>query len=350
MRTAAWNSPLLSASDYLSVKQYAQSPWPLLIRGETGVGKEYLAQWVHVHSEAKEGPFVPVNCSALPVHLVESELFGYERGAFTGAHSTNSGLIRSADRGTLFLDEVGELEMSAQAKLLRFLDSGEVRALAGKKIYSPSVRVIAATHVDLAQAVRLGRFRLDLLERLSVFCFHIPPLRARPTAIQPLAEKILSSNTIAWEPKSLGILTRFPWPGNIRQLRNVLLRAAVLGNGTVRLDALSAVLKGNEWVWAESALKKNIENAKLWEIEHDVVRSRIQKFGGNKRAAAEDLGIAKSTLHDMLRRWKAKPSGSESRAFPQPFSQEDAAHFGDDIAAEPLGAASASGDAPRLVY
>lgn len=302
-----WISPLLTPSDYRLAQRFAETRWPILIRGETGVGKEYLAHWIHDHSEARRGAFVPVNCSALPIHLVESELFGYERGAFTGAHTAHQGLIRAADGGTLFLDEIGELDLLAQAKLLRFMDSGETRSISGRRLHSSTARVIAATHVDMARAVREGRFRLDLYERLSVLSLSIPSLRARPDTILPIAEKILESQSIGFEPGALEPLKHMPWPGNIRQLRNVLLRTAVVGENSVQAEALERVLGALEWVSADRfGLGRECasENAKLREIERDIVRTRLRKFGGNKKAAAADLGIAKSTLHEMLRRWR----------------------------------------------
>jgi len=248
-----------------------------------------------------------VNCGALPANLVESELFGFERGAFTGAQTSSLGLVRSAEQGTLFLDEIGELDLPAQTKLLRFLDTGEVRALNARKAQHAQVRVIAASHVDLLTAVKRGRFRLDLYERLSVLSLQIPPLRQKRAFITVIAENILRAQAFEWEPEALSLLTPYPWPGNIRQLRNVLLRAAILGNGRVARKGLGAVLAEHHWIWENTQTSQATgvsDGSKLWEIEQDVVRSRLRKFGGNKKATAEDLGIAKSTLHEMLRRWK----------------------------------------------
>lgn len=307
MKTNYWTSPLLTSSEYDQAKLYARSPWPILIQGETGVGKDFFARWVHDHSANKSGPYVPVNCGALPANLVESELFGFERGAFTGAQTSSLGLVRSAEQGTLFLDEIGELDLPAQTKLLRFLDTGEVRALNARKAQHAQVRVIAASHVDLLTAVKRGRFRLDLYERLSVLSLQIPPLRQKRAFITVIAENILRAQAFEWEPEALSLLTPYPWPGNIRQLRNVLLRAAILGNGRVARKGLGAVLAEHHWIWENTQTSQATgvsDGSKLWEIEQDVVRSRLRKFGGNKKATAEDLGIAKSTLHEMLRRWK----------------------------------------------
>lgn len=313
MKTNYWTSPLLTSSEYDQAKLYAGSPWPILIQGETGVGKDFFARWVHDHSANKNGPYMPVNCGALPANLVESELFGFERGAFTGAQNSSLGLIRSAELGTLFLDEIGELDLLAQTKLLRFLDTGEVRALNARKAHHVQVRVIAASHVDLLSAVKRGKFRLDLYERLSVLSLQIPPLRQKRALITVIAENILRAQGFEWETEALSLLTPYPWPGNIRQLRNVLLRAAILGNGLITRKGLGAVLAEHPWIWENSQTAQAAgvsEGSKLWEIEQDVVRSRLRKFGGNKKATAEDLGIAKSTLHEMLRRWKNFDAGA----------------------------------------
>lgn len=301
-----WISPLLTAGEYDTARRFAETRWPILIRGETGVGKEYLARWLHAQSDVASGPFVPVNCSALPTHLVESELLRYERGAFTGANVSSPGLVRAADGGTLFLDEIGELDPAAQSKLLRFLDSGEVRALSARKTHSSSARVLAATHVNLQRAVREGKFRLDLFERLSVFSVYIPALRERPKAISAIACRLLEQHRLEYDPMDLSVLTPLPWPGNIRQLRNALLRAAVLAKGPIRSATLIPVLEDLEIEWGagvDGAVSGDLEHAKLREIEKDVVVKRLRKFGGNKSATADNLGIAKSTLHEMLRRW-----------------------------------------------
>lgn len=285
---------------------YAATPWPVLILGETGVGKELFAQRLHRRS-GNSGAFVPINCGALPPALFESELFGYERGAFTGALQNHKGLIRSAQGGTLFLDEVGELALALQVKLLRWLDSGEVRAVGATRVEKVGARLIAATHVDLPQAVAEKTFRLDLLERLGVLTLRVPPLRERPEDIRPLAEAFLQTHQAAYAPADLALLDQSPWPGNVRQLRNVVLRAAARGGAAgIARSLWMEILREEEALAATLAHGSNrgILDSPLAEVEKRVIIDRVHRCGGNKKQAAKELGIAKSTLHEKIRRWK----------------------------------------------
>lgn len=287
--------------------RFARTEWPVLLLGETGVGKELLARRLHEQSTRARAPFIPVNCAAMPHGLFESELFGYERGAFSGALNSTRGLVKSADGGTLFLDEIGDLDLSMQVKLLRLLDSGEVRAVGSQRIDQVNVRIIAATNINLYTAVAEGRFRLDLLERLSVLVLQVPPLRERPEDLKLIAESILETLGVSVEEGVMSLLEAFHWPGNIRQLKNVLVRAAVLGNGRVTAGLVKTLLEEE----IENALELEPQNApqfntdlSLADIEKRVIVERLRRYHGNRKKTAEDLGIAKSTLHEKLRKWK----------------------------------------------
>lgn len=285
--------------------RYAASDWPVLLAGETGSGKEVLARRIHERSKRRFGAFVPVNCGALPPGLFESELFGFERGSFTGAAQGNRGLVRQAHGGTLFLDEVGDLDRSLQVKLLRFLDSGEVRAVGASRVEHADVRILAATNVDLLEAVRGGRFRQDLYERLSVLRIAIPPLRARREDIVPLATDWLDRLGCDYDRRQLAALERFEWPGNVRQLRNLLVRWSVRGRGTAERSVLEELLREErEAARSSQPTADLLASASLDDIERHVICARLKIFHGNRKRTAEALGIAKSTLHEKLRRWR----------------------------------------------
>jgi two-component system, NtrC family, response regulator AtoC len=288
-----------------TVDEYAKTPWPVLILGETGVGKELIARRLHQHSAVSAKAFLPINCGALPPSLFESELFGYERGAFSGAMQSQKGLIRSAGGGTLFLDEIGELEVGLQSKLLRWLDSGEVRAVGGTRLEQAPARLVAATHVDLPRSVAHGSFRLDLLERLGVLTLRVPALRERSEDIAPLAVSFLEQHGARYESTDLEMLTHAPWPGNVRQLRNVILRAVARGRGVLTRSLLAEILR-EESELSELLQQSNrdILDSPLAEVEKRVIINRINRCQGNKKRAAKELGIAKSTLHEKIRKWK----------------------------------------------
>src|SRR5271166_5150893 len=227
-----------------TAQKAASSTIPVLVEGESGVGKELFARAIHGSSERKSKPFVAVNCGAMPENLVESILFGHEKGAFTGATERHTGKFVEASGGTLFLDEVGELPLPAQVKLLRAIQEGEVEPVGARKPVKVDVRIVSATNRDLIADVKQGRFREDLFYRLHVFPITVPPLRDRPADIPALARHFLSlfaaeeGKTIrAITPEGLGLLTAYHWPGNIRQLENAVFRAVVLAEGdTLRID------------------------------------------------------------------------------------------------------------------
>lgn len=283
--------------------QYAPSDWPILLTGETGVGKEILARHIHEQSYRKNQSFIPINCAALPPGLFESELFGHERGAFSGAVQSSRGMVRAARGGTLFLDEIGELDPLLQVKLLRFLDQKEIRAVGSQRIEHIDARIISATNVDLARAVHEGRFRLDLLERLSVLTVKIPPLRERGEDISHLARALLSDLEVRWSDGALRVLHRYDWPGNIRQLKNVLVRASVLGKPRVTRAVMEKVLD-DERALTDHSMAASVAEPSLAEIEKDVILQRLRYYRGNRKTTAKGLGIAKSTLQEKLRRWK----------------------------------------------
>lgn len=313
--TIVGNSPalrkLLEIAD-----DYATTDWPILILGETGVGKELLARRIHQRSKSHKGIFAGVNCGAIPATLFESELFGYERGAFTGALQSQRGLIRSAHDGSLFLDEIGEMDAAAQVKLLRWLDTGEVRPLGSARYEKASPRLIAATHVDLARAVAAGSFRLDLLERLSVLTLRVPSLRERRSDIRAIAISLLEKFSARYTHEALAPLDDYPWPGNVRQLRNVVVRAVARGKGLVTREMILSLMQDEESLAEALSQGCDISESPLADIEKRVIIDRIRRCHGNKKRAAKELGIAKSTLHEKIRRWKLDEAPVVSRLLP----------------------------------
>ncbi len=305
------------------VESYAAHPWPVLILGETGVGKEVIARELHERS-GRNGAFVPVNCGAIPGGLFESEFFGYEKGAFSGANQSARGLIRQAHGGTLFLDEVGELPPTLQTKLLRFLDSGEVRALGSLKIESCNVRLIAATNRDLYTDTGKGAFRHDLLERLSALVLEVPPLRLRQEDIPLLSKAFLARMGVNSDGIDFTVLSRYGWPGNIRQLNHILLRAVLRSRGEPDASTLERVLveESRRFQGGTGGHPISLLQGSLAEIEKQVIVDRLKRFRGNRKRAAKELGIAKSTLQEKLRRWAAANDGR--CVVPPPHGWDDA--------------------------
>jgi two-component system NtrC family response regulator len=282
----------------------AQRDATVLILGETGTGKELVAHAIHHNSRRSNRPFVPINCGAIPADLVESELFGYARGAFTGALTSKSGRIESADGGTLFLDEVGELPLNTQVKLLRVLQEGEIAKLGESSPVRVDVRVIAATHRDLSAMVEDGTFREDLYYRLAVVPLKIPPLRERrediPGLIEALLDRIRERHSlpeIRLSPNVQQRLISYSWPGNVRQLENILERLLVLSSGDlITVDDLPEELISPS---APSAtLWPNLpeEGLSLEEIERELISRALDKFKGNQTQAARYLDISRRTL------------------------------------------------------
>jgi len=252
LKRAGLNDAIVGAEEGLrevmaAVRQVARSDAPVLILGETGTGKEVVARTVHSHSRRANGPFLRVNCGAIPPELIDSELFGHERGSFTGAVGTRKGWFERADGGTLFLDEIGELPLAAQVRLLRVLQDGSFQRVGGESSLSVDVRLVAATNRDLRQAVRDGEFREDLWFRIAVFPIPLPPLRERLQDIPALAAhfSLRAAERLSLAPRmpdasDLALLAAYPWPGNVREFASVIERAAILGDGR-RLEVARAL-------------------------------------------------------------------------------------------------------------
>lgn len=278
----------------------AASDSTVLILGETGSGKELVARAIHRFSDRAASPFVAVNCAAIPGDLLESELFGHEKGAFTGAASARRGRFREADRGTLLLDEIGDMPQATQAKILRVLQEREVTPLGGQPVRL-DVRVIAATHQDLPALAAAGRFRPDLYYRLAVLPIIVPPLRERREDIPALARHILAELRPASPPiltdAALARLSAHAWPGNVRELRNMLERAASLTRGAV-IDAADLALPGTEAPPAPASLPEAMAAT-----EAALIRAALARADGNRSIAARDLGISRQALYDRLKRY-----------------------------------------------
>ncbi|HXW93484.1 MAG TPA: sigma 54-interacting transcriptional regulator [Terriglobales bacterium] len=275
----------------------------VLILGETGTGKELIARTIHQSSLRRGRPWVDINCAALPENLVESELFGYEKGAFTGADSSKPGLFELADKGSLFLDEIGELQIQTQVKLLRVLDGYPFYRLGGHRKITVDVRVVAATNQDLDAAVSAGRFRKDLFHRLGQFQLRVPPLRERPEDIAALAEHFLTlKKPGSWfAPDSISALLAHPWPGNVRELRNLIARVAVeSSHPEIQKSQIRDALIGNPMAQRQSA---SLPVGNLDSMEEQMIIHALERSGGLRNQAAEQLGISRRTLSRKLKEY-----------------------------------------------
>jgi DNA-binding NtrC family response regulator len=314
------------------LQQAGPSKACVLITGESGTGKEMVARTLHALSPRRQGPFVAINCAALPESLIESELFGHEKGSFTGASERRAGCFEVAQNGTLLLDEIGEMPMGTQAKLLRILEDSKVRRLGGKHEFEVDVRVVAATNKVPEDAVRGGHLREDLFYRLNVFQVHLPPLRERKQDIQPLAEALLADLNRKHEchvaeiaPGVIEVLERHSWPGNVRELRNVLERAVILaGEGTVEMQHLPAFLQnrapagGDDTAGVAAGTPAAVESGgvrfqigtTVGEAERGLILRTLEFTRNNKTRAAEILGISLKTLHNKLKEYGSSPDQS----------------------------------------
>jgi len=280
------------------VERVARTHCAVLISGETGSGKEIVARALHYFSVRSSKAWIDVNCGALPEHLVESELFGYEKGAFSGAEANKPGFFEMANGGCLFLDEIGELAARTQVKLLRVLDGTPYYRLGGVRKVSVDVRIIAATNRNLEQAIQQGEFRNDLYHRLNQFHLRVPPLRERLEDIVPLANHFLSINfpdtTLAEE--TLDALETHSWPGNVRELRNVVLAAAMNSeNNLIRLRDLPSDMT------EQVASVSDTEGGQLSDVERRIIIETLAKFNGHQQKTAESLGISRRTLSRKLK-------------------------------------------------
>ncbi len=289
----------------------APSDATVLVTGESGTGKELLARGIHYSSGRAEGPFVAVNCAAIPESLIESELFGHVKGAFTGAVRDKEGKFELADGGTLFLDEIGDLRIDLQAKILRALQERSVDRVGGVKQVDLDVRVIAATNRDLERDVREGNFREDLYYRLSVVVLHMPPLRERkddiPLLVEHFLKKYSPASDIRLSPDALAFLTSYGWPGNVRELENVMERASILKRGdTITTADLPEKLSRRAAGAAGILLNLPDDGLSLEELEKDLIIKALEKHKGNQTRAAEYLRITRPTLIYRMEKYGLK--------------------------------------------
>jgi len=288
----------------LGVKRIAPTRTTVLIEGQTGVGKEVVADAVHQASDRRDKPFIKVNCAALPEALVESELFGYEKGAFTGAYMRNRGRFELADHDTILLDEIGELALPMQAKLLRVLQGKRFERLGSGKLVEVDVRIIATTNRDLKQEVKSGRFRKDLYFRLNVVRIVVPPLQARKEDIPLLANHFVAvfahENRIfkRLSTRAVERLCQYNWPGNVRELENVIEKAMITANGDV-IQAEDLEIGEDHNDLLEYFIDTQ-ENVTIYEAEKELILKTLKKSGNNKTKAAEALGITAKTLRNKL--------------------------------------------------
>ncbi len=311
---------------FRSLEQVVESRIPVLIRGESGSGKELIARALHEKSPRGGGPFVAVNCAGIPDNLLESELFGYEKGAFTGANQRKQGRFDLAQGGTLLLDEIGEMQPTLQAKLLRVIQEGEYERLGGTRTIRANLRIVSATHRHLEQLVSSGEFREDLYYRLSVFTIHVPALRERPSDVPLLAEHFLrqaaereNKSVQSIDRRALELLQRHHYPGNVRELLNILSYAVVSARGpAITIANLPPAFR------AAATLKPSVEKAPvtkpsstiggklktLQQLEREHIELALARTGGNKTDAATMLGISRMTLYRKLEAWAAEDASS----------------------------------------
>ncbi len=287
---------------FSTVRKVANSEAPVLVLGESGTGKEVVAVTIHKCSKRTEGPFVAINCGAIPDTLLESELFGHEKGAFTGAHMQRPGRVELASGGTLFLDEIGEVPLALQVKLLRFLQDQQVERIGGRKPIKVDTRVIAATNVDLDRAIREGKFREDLFYRLAVVVVKLPPLRDRERDSVLLAETFLQryateagKRKVRFTKEAISAIQQYHWPGNVRELDNRVRRSVIMADET----KVTAADLGLEDIAASTSLDLKEARDRL---ERDLLTKALRKHRGKISPAAAELGISRPTFYEMLQK------------------------------------------------
>jgi two-component system NtrC family response regulator len=293
------SAPMRAVFD--SVRKVATTDAPVLILGESGTGKEMTAQAIHHRSSRKDGPFIAINCSAIPEALMESELFGHEKGSFTGAHMQRKGRIESSSGGTLFLDEIGEIPLLLQVKLLRFLQEQRIERVGGRQEIQVDTRIVAATNADLKKGMTQGTFREDLFYRLAVVQLMLPPLRDRGEDIILLAQSLLQQfaaesgkTTLAFSPEAVRAIRQYSWPGNVRELQNRVRRAVIMSGGK-RMSVQDLELPGDEGGSQGTSLKAARES-----LERDMIKKSLQKNSGKITAAAAELGISRPTFYELM--------------------------------------------------
>ncbi|MDL2304043.1 sigma-54 dependent transcriptional regulator [Bacteroides sp. OttesenSCG-928-D19] len=294
------------------VKRVADTNATVLVHGESGTGKELIARAVHTYSKRAEGPFIAINCGAIPLSLMESELFGHEKGAFTDAKEAKAGTFERANGGTLFLDEVGELPMDAQVKLLRVLEDRKITRIGGKRVVPVDVRIVAASNRKLEDEVAKGNFRLDLLYRLNVFTITIPPLRERTEDIPLLVDyfigkhnKILNLNVQHITRDAMDLIQHYDWPGNVRDLENAIQSAMILAaDGVIHSEQLPLRVKGYEQLDLNPIEKEgeSIRNINA-QVEKEIILETLKKYNFNRTLTAEALQISRKTLFNKMKRY-----------------------------------------------
>lgn len=322
-----WNSPAMTPVVRL-IERMAPSDLPVLIQGESGVGKELVAREIHRRSRRGDGPFVDLNCAAIPETLLESELFGHEKGAFTGAGKARAGLMEAADRGTLFLDEVGELPMPMQVKLLRVLETMSFFRVGGRRKVSVNVRLVTATNRDLVAESAAGTFRTDLLYRINAGTVRVPPLRERIEEIGTLADAFLKTvqPDASFSPEVIDAIKHYPWPGNVRELRNVIERAALLArDGQLRFEDLPREITNPGsvpvpaipdstssvaiQVPAIPSAQDGASASSLQDLERQRILEVLESCRWHRGRAAEILGISVRTLYRKIKSYKLDKDG-----------------------------------------
>jgi transcriptional regulator with PAS, ATPase and Fis domain len=316
------------------IKRFVRTDEPVLITGESGTGKELAARAIHETSRRSQGTFVAVNCAAIPSNLVASELFGYEKGAFTGANVRTKGQIEHANGGTLFLDEIGDMPVDLQGHLLRFLQDGQIVRVGGRDAINVDVRIVAATNVRLRQAIAAGRFREDLYYRLNVLALHLPPLRERPEDIEQLARHFLRQagndfdrEVVDFEPAALDVLRSHNWPGNVRELMSMVRRAVVIGDSPrVSVNDLVGLGEaGNVYIAPTKPLPRPGSHE-----ERTALLDALSRTQENVTLTAQELGVSRVTLYRMLRRHsinlsrglKEPPVPGRSKALGSPLGSD----------------------------
>ena len=283
------------------IRKVASTTAPVLLLGESGTGKEMVAMAIHRRSLHKGGPFIAINCNAIPENLLESELFGHEKGAFTGAHAQRKGMIESAGEGTLFLDEIGELPAAVQVKLLRFLQEQRFQRVGGRQEIQIDTRIIAATNLDLKQAVAEAKFREDLYFRLAVVVIQLPPLRERVDDVVLLAREFLhryaaqnGKANLTFTPEALRAINCHPWPGNVRELQNRVKRAVIMADGK-RITEVDLELSSSPNPAGAATLKEARES-----VERELIQRTLKRHLGKVTSAAAELGISRPTLYELI--------------------------------------------------
>ena len=311
------------------VERVGASDAAVTILGETGTGKELVARALHARSGRRDGPFIPVNCSAIAESLIESELFGHEKGAFSGAERMRKGAFEEADRGTIFLDEIGELPLDLQPKLLRVLELGEVKRVGASRPITVDVRIVAATHRDLRAQVRAGKFREDLFYRLCVVPITVPPLRQRKGDVRALADTFLERTSprglaLRWSPDAMARLEGYDWPGNVRQLRNVVQRALLFRGEGLVVPPTAVTFEDTRTTPADTGDDDTmyVRGLTLEEIEREAIRLSLRRNRGKRAAVVKELQIAKSTVMKRIGQWSLQNEGRTAGVVAEPDEDE----------------------------